>query len=441
MRGGFVVVATAFGVLVGAAGKAGAAGTVDEPEGPVAYRMATGAIAVQGVGNSADRGPELKAGASTYTDSIKPKEVKYYTVELDAQSSAYVSAVAVPRQGSAMGLRDGIDVSLQAPDGTQCGTVRHRSFLSAGGAYPVADYAERVVKPGAACGTAGAYRFVVERGDALGGDASAVAIELKYVAEPPQRTESTDTLPPPGAWSSQAPSKPPQGAGAAAEGIAGGTGFNDAAELRPGAWRDELRPGDTRFYRVSVDAGEQLFADAEFGSAGGSGAGTGAGAMVIGGVRLGLNNTARGFVMNKTTGYQGKPATVSLATPPAAYGGGGGGEAARGMRFAGWYYLQVSLSPKVRQGAGGAGVPVTLRVDVAGARKADQGTGRPQGNGGGRPGGEGGGGGVGGELVASAGTGPRNERLRTIGYVGIGTGTTLLLGLGVWTLLARRRGE
>ncbi|MEU3354265.1 hypothetical protein [Streptomyces sp. NPDC037389] len=428
MRGGLVVMATAFGVLVGAAGKAGAAGAADGPEGLVAYRMAQGATAVQGAGNGAERGPELKAGASTYTDSIKPKETKYYTVELDAQSSAYVSAVAVPRPGSAMGLRDGIDVSLQAPDGTQCGTARHRSFLSAGGAYPVADYAERVVKPGAACAAPGSYRFVVERGDALGGDASAVPIELKYAAEPPQRTETTDMLGAPGAWSSQAPSKPPQGA---AEGVAGGSGFNDAAELRPGVWRDELRPGDTRFYRVSVDAGEQLFTDAEFGGGGGSGP------MVIGGVRLGLNNAARGFVMNKTTGYQGKPAALSLATPPAAYGGGGGGgEAVRGMRFAGWYYLQVSLSPKVRQGAGGAGVPVTLRVDVAGARKADQGAGRPPGNGGGQAGGEGG---VGGELVASAGTGPRNERLRTIGYVGIGTGTTLLLGLGVWTWLARRR--
>ncbi|MFD8994291.1 hypothetical protein [Streptomyces abikoensis] len=426
MRGGLVVVATAFGVLVGAAGKAEAAGAADEP---AAYRMASGATAVQGAENSADRGPELKAGASTYTDSIKPKETKYYTVELDAQSSAYVSAVAVPKAGSAMGLRDGIDVSLQAPDGTQCGTARHRSFLSVGGAYPVADYAERVVKPGAACGAPGSYRFVVERGDALGGDASAVPIELKYVAEPPQRTESADTLSAPGAWSSQAPPKPPQGA---AEGIAGGTGFNDAAELRPGIWRDELRPGDTRFYRVSVDAGEQLFADAEFG---GSDKGV---PMVIGGVRLGLNNAARGFVMNKTTGYQGKPATVSLATPPASYGGGagGGGEAVRGMRFAGWYYLQVSLSPKVRQGSRGAGVPVTLRVDVAGARKADQGVGRSQGSGG-HPGGEGGG--VGGELVASAGTGPRKEWLRTIGYVGIGTGTTLLLGLGAWALLARRR--
>ncbi|MFI9236342.1 hypothetical protein [Streptomyces sp. NPDC053079] len=412
MRGGLVGVATAFCVFVGGAGRAGG---VEGADDAVAYRMAPGAIAVRGSAGGADA-PLLKADASTYTDSLKPGERKYYSVELDAQSSAYVSAVAVPTPGAAMGLRDGIDVSLQAADGTSCGAGRHRSFLSAGGAYPVADYVERIVKPGGACGAAGVYRFVVERGDAGGGDGSAVPVELKFTAEPAQKGEA-DGPTAPGTWSSQAPSKVPQGEG---EPITGGTGFNDAAELRAGAWKDELRPGETRFYRVSVDSGEQLFADAEFGLAQSSGP------FVVSGVRVGLSNAARGYVMNKTGPYQGKPTTVSLATPPAAYGSGNGGEAARGMRFAGWYYLQVSLNPKVRQATHDGRVPVTLRVDVAGARRADQGFGKMQG------------GGVGGELVAAAGT-RRNERMRVIGYAGIGTGTALLVGLGAWTLIARRR--
>ncbi|MEU4208705.1 hypothetical protein AB0F13_01665 [Streptomyces sp. NPDC026206] len=416
MRGGLVAMAAAFGVFVGGAGQAVAVEwAVEGAEGLTAYRMAPGAIAVRGAGGSAD-GPLLKAGASTYTDSIGPREKKYYTVELDGQSSAYVSAVAVPAPGATMGLRDGIDVSLQAADGTSCGPGRHRSFLSAGGAYPVADYAERIVKAGGACGAAGVYRFVVERGDADGGDGSPVPVELKYVAEPAQKGDS-DGPTAPGAWSSQAPSKPPQGEG---EHITGGTGFNDAAEVRAGLWKDELRPGETRFYRVSVDAGEQLFADAEFGQS------PGAGPFVVSGVRVGLSNAARGYVMNRTGPYQGKPATVSLATPPAAYGSGGGGEAARGMRFAGWYYLQVSLNPKVRQGTRGGGVPVTLHVDVAGARKADQGRGKAQD------------GGAGSELVAATG-GRRDEWMRIIGYAGIGTGSALLAGLGAWMLIARRR--
>ncbi|GHG79696.1 hypothetical protein [Streptomyces griseocarneus] len=413
MRGGrFVGAAVALSAL--------ATGTAEAADGPAAYRMASGATAVTGSGSSGD-GPLLKAGASTYTDSIRPGEKKYYSVELDGQSSAFVSAVAVPRPGGSMGLRDGIEVALQAPDGTPCGSGRNRSFLSAGGAYPVADYAERVVRAGGPCASAGTYRFVVQRGDATGGDDAAVPVELKYVAEAPRKNE-TDAPPAPGGWSSRAPSGPPLGEG---EGVTGGTGFNDAAELRSGVWKDELRPGETRFYRVSVDAGEQLFADAEFGPT------PDAGPYVVRGVRLGLSNSARGYVMNRTGGYQGKPATVSLATPPAAYGdAGAGGEAARGMHFAGWYYLQVSLSPKVRRDARdarGRGVPVTLKVEVAGARKAghEEDIGR--------------GGAVGGELVAAAGGGPRNGRLRIIGYAGIGTGSALLLGLGAWTLAARRR--
>ncbi|MEU7132075.1 hypothetical protein [Streptomyces sp. NPDC046261] len=411
MRGGLVGAATAFCVFVGGAGQAGAVGRAEDVG---AYRVAPGAIAVRGSGGGADA-PLLKAGAGTYTDSLKPGERKYYNVELDAQSSAYVSAVAAPAPGTSMGLRDGIDVSLQAADGTSCGAVRHRSFLSAGGAYPVADYAERIVKAGGACGAAGVYRFVVERGDAGGGDGSAVPVELKYTAEPPQKGEA-DGPTAPGTWSSQAPSKLPPGEG---EPVVGGTGFNDAAELRAGVWKDELRPGETRFYRVSVDAGEQLFADAEFGPVPTSGP------YVVSGVRLGLNNAARGYVMNKTGPYQGKPTTVSLATPPAAYGSGNGGEAARGMRFAGWYYLQVSLNPKVRQATRDGRVPVTLRVDVAGARRAEQGFGKTQG------------GGVGGELVAAGAR--KNERMRVIGYAGIGTGSALLVGLGAWALIARRR--
>ncbi|MBO0654795.1 hypothetical protein J1792_19045 [Streptomyces triculaminicus] len=418
MRGGrFVGAAVALGALTAATGTATgrAAGAAD---GPTAYRMASGATAVTGSGGS-DDGPVLKAGARTYTDSIRPGEKKYYGVELDERSSAFVSAVAVPRPGAAMGLRDGIEVALQAPDGTPCGSGRNRSFLSAGGAYPVADYAERVVRAGGPCASAGTYRFVVQRGDATGGDDAAVPVELKYVAEAPRKNEA-DAPPAPGGWSSRAPSGPPQGEG---EGVTGGTGFNDAAELRSGVWKDELRPGETRFYRISVDAGEQLFADAEFGLK------PDAGPYVVRGVRLGLSNSARGYVMNRTGGYQGKPATVSLATPPAAYGDAGtGGEAARGMRFAGWYYLQVSLSPKVHGGARGGGVPVTLKVEVAGARKAghEEGIGR-------------GGGAVGGELVTAAGGAPRKGRLRIIGYAGIGTGSVLLLGLGAWTLAGRRR--
>lgn len=399
MRGGLVGVAV-LAVLVGAAGPAGA-------EGPVAYRMAPGAKEVRGSGSST-AGPELAPGTDTYTDTLRPGEKRYYTVELDDRSNAYVSAVAVPRPGSTMGMRDGIELSLQTRDGVSCGTAHHRSFLSVGGAYPVADYAERIAGAAGPCKAAGTYRFAVERGDATGGDLSPVPVELKYVTEQPGPTGQ--------ASGSRIP-RPESAVEGEGEGVTGGTGFNDAAEVREGVWKDELRPGETRFYKVAVDSGEQLSADAEFAAAAGT-------RYVVGGVRLGLSNAARGYVMNKTGGYQGKPSTVSLATPPAAYGSGTG-EAVRGMRMAGWYYLQVSVSPKVRDPA----VPVRLRVDVAGAGTAERGTLGDTGHGG-----------TGGESVASAGGSRGDERLRIVGYAGVGTGSALLVGLGAWTLAARRRG-
>ncbi|MEV4431798.1 hypothetical protein [Streptomyces sp. NPDC049585] len=420
MRGRLVVAATAFGVAgVLHAGTAGG----QSAEGPAAYRPAAGASPVRGATGTGGNAPVLAADPAAYTDSIAPGESRSYGVELDDRASAYVSAVAVPRPGSRMGLRDGIDVSLLAPDGTACGGVRHRSFASAGGAYPLADSAERVVKAaGGACATAGTYRFVVRRGDATGGDAAPVQLELKYTSGPPRHTIAAALPSAPGGWSSQAPSPRPTGR---ARAVRGGTGFDDAAEIAPGAWQDRIRPGETRFYRVRVDAGEQLFADAEFGSGAAA-----HGPYVVGGLRVGLNNPGRGYAMNRTGSYQGRPATVSLATPPAANDGGGdGGEAARGMSLPGWYYLQVSVSPKVREDGG---VPVALAVSVAGARPAVA-TGGGAGGGGRQV--------TGVEPVAAAGPARRGERLRILGYAGIGTGSALLIGLGAWSLAARRRDE
>ncbi|MEV4922495.1 hypothetical protein AB0L03_06515 [Streptomyces roseoverticillatus] len=417
-RGGVVGV-TVLGLLMAVTGRAGASGEAGALTG---YAMAPGAQVIEGA-LARDSGPLLRPGPRTYKDSVRPGERKHYTVELDATSNAYVSAVAAPKPGSAMGPRDGIDVALEAPDGTPCGAGRHRTFLSAGGAYPVADYAERVPRAGSACAAAGTYRFVLERGDAAGGDGAPMPVELQYVTAPPGEEgtggQGGPSSPGGGAWASQAP-RMPDGPGRA---VTGGSGFNDAAEVGAGSWKDELRPGETRFYRVAVTAGRQLFARARFGAAPSGGASP----YVAGGVRLGLNNTARGYVMNRTTGYQGKAAVVSLATPPAAYGGGVAvGDAVRGMRFAGWYYLQASLSPRAGAGTGAsassaaAAVPVTLDVDVAAARQAGPAPKAVSG-------------------VIPAGGKARDGRLRVIGYTGVGTGSALLAGLAGWTLAARRR--
>ncbi|GHF15835.1 hypothetical protein [Streptomyces morookaense] len=361
---------------------------------PPAYTMAPNVQPVHGT-TTAPEAPQLKPGPATYADTLAPGEKKYYAVTLDDESSAYVSAVAAPHPGTALGLRDGIAVSLQTPDGTPCGTPRHHTFLSEGGPYPLADTAERVVKAGGPCRAAGTYRFVLERGDAAGGDPAPVPVELAYMTAEPVDGPTAQ-----GGWPSGAGHPMPQGV---PRKVTGGTGFNDAAEVGDGVWADTLRPGETRFYRVSVDEGEQLFADAEFGGLGGRTSYT------VSGVRLGLNNGARGYVLNRTGGYKGTPTALSLAAAPTT--------------LPGWQFLQVSVNP--RAGRGEEAVPVTLRVDVAGAARPPGSSGQGHG-------------GVGGVAVAAPGR-PHNEALRVVGYAGVGTGAVLILGLGVWALLARRR--
>ncbi|MGW1071409.1 hypothetical protein [Streptomyces sp. NPDC002537] len=385
-------------VLLAAPAKVSA---VTAADAPVPYRMAPDAQGVTGSENTADA-PQLQSGGRTYRDTLEPGRRKYYTVHLDAGSSAYVSAVAIPRPGGSMGSRDGIEVALAAPDGKQCGPGRHRTFLSAGGAYPVADYAERAAGAGGACAAAGTYRFSVERGDAAGGDPAAVPVELKYMTGP------ADAAP--------ADTRAVAGSRTATP---GGSGFNDAVEIRPGTVDDELRPGETHFYRVPVEAGQRLAASARFGDA----PDVAGPPYVITGVRMGLNNAARGYVMNRTGGYQGTPAALSLTTPPVADGTDTtGGDAARGMRLAGWYYLQVSLNPKVGQGRPAKGpvkVPVTLTVDVGKDVKPPPRS-APSG------------------LSAATAAHTHDDRLRLVGYVGTTTGSLLLLALAAWTWAARR---
>ncbi len=103
------------------------------------------------------------------------------------------------------------------------------------------------------------------------------------------------------------------------------------------------------------------------------------------------------------------------------------------MRFAGWYYLSVSLSPKLKESYGDEPIPFELAVQV----KNDAGASPYEGDAG-----------VFGVTdqdreVARKGKNAREAArsgpMTVVAAAGIGTGSVLVLGLGVWTLLARRR--
>lgn len=421
-----------------------AVATVPGPAGPAWAAPADGAAearpyrtagtSVQGTGE-AEGAPLLKPGRG-YVDSIAGGEKRHYGVQLDATSDAYLSAVAAPRPGAGVvSYRDGLKVTLESPDGTVCGSS-DRKIEATGVAYPLADYAARQVAPGsvASCRKTGRYLVTVTRG-AGSQDPARWPLELRLMVEPPVKGGDKEQAPE-GSWRTTPPDLP----AGKARWRQGGMAFNNARPLSTGVWADQIRPGETHFYRVPVDWGQRLDATAEL-----SAAKTGEMAGANDALGLRVFNPARGLTKKSSfVAYEGQEARAEVGTVPVAYGNrtARAGYSVRTMSFAGWYYLAVTVSPDVARFFEDT-VPLTLRVRVSGAPEAG-----PT---------------YDGDAVRAgfgltdadrreAAQGPETTddamgvragtdagRLRVVGYVSYAVGGLLLLGLGGWTLAVRRR--
>ncbi|MFI6878374.1 hypothetical protein ACIBL6_33565 [Streptomyces sp. NPDC050400] len=483
VRGGRGLAAAVAGVGLCAASAlpATAAGDADP------YVFADGARSVAGARSSTDA-QKLRTG-ETYRSSLGTgsRGTAYFSVELDSAANAYASVVAVPPLGSDVKATysDGISVTLQDRNGNRC-DAEHATFRSGAYPRPIAAAAERLVRPGGLrCQTAGTYYVVVERKADADSTRETWGLELKVATEPglvsPAPTQGPEVWP-------SASVRPPTGSGAQRS---GGTGFNDARALTSGVWKDRIGPGQSHFYRVPLRWGQQLFLDAELGSEAGDSARRG---TVAGALDMELYNPARASVAAKEASYAGDPTSAAFdPLPPVAYENRHlmrDDEAA--MRFAGWYYVKVTLNPAMAEKFGDRASGVTLRVTVdgdaeqapdyvrdagefqvtegdladaergeggavwsedskgsgSGAGGADEGSRSGSGSGSGREGSGGSGGASSGTAGDSAGAGsgsassstsPGSGAMTVLGIAGIGTGTALLLWLGVWRLVAVRR--
>ncbi|WP_069813579.1 hypothetical protein [Streptomyces sp. TP-A0874] len=417
---------TAVAVLVAVAASGQSASAAPAAEGePPAYRTAEGAESVRGADNSADA-DELKPGL--YTDSIGPGEERYYSVTLDAESSAFLSAVAVPEPGGKVSYGDGIEVVLQDTDGQTC-ERGSRSFGSVSQPHPIATYASRTIEKNGRCQEAGPYNVILKRQTAATSDPGRWRVEIRYMSEPGV-TGGSLRAPSKGGWSTEPPPPPAE----KARKSSGGTGFNDAPALDSGVWRDELLPGQTRFYRLPVDWGQQFTVRAELANARMSEDH----GFAASGLGVEVYNPARGFVASQTRSYDGKQAAARVGPgAPVAYDNRYDyGREVSALRFAGWYYVAVSLRPEVAEFAEGS-VPLTLRLNIdgepgSGPKYAGDAAAAGFGNDS-EPVEEG-------DRKTAAGESGRDRTMKLVAAAGLGTGTVLVIGLGVWALLARRRG-
>ncbi|MFC7305921.1 hypothetical protein ACFQVC_17055 [Streptomyces monticola] len=402
------------------------ASAADEPS---PYRFAKDAQRIDGAETPGDA-PQLNPGPA-YRSSIGPGRRLYYRVELDGASSAYASAVAVPGAGSQVAYGDGITVMLQDQQGKSCGSVSDASFGSADYPTPLAASVGRLIEEGSRrCQEPGQYYVLIQRESAQDSTRGDWDLELTFDEEPALASGGGR------APESMDPVAPPLPSGAAKR-AAGGSGFNDARILKKGVWEDTLRPGESLFYRVPVDWGQQLSAQAELGSApNGAGGGVGLGVKAL---NLTLHNPVRAPVTTAGTNYRGEPASAVLdAVAPVAYENRLASKSEiKEMRFPGSYYLKVTLDPKLREKYGDKGLPVTLSVGVTGQPKTDVAYAEDPGIFQVFDGGENapvGGGGAEGDSSGGGGS----DAMKVVAASGIGTGTLLVLVLVLWTVLARR---
>ncbi|WP_330348934.1 hypothetical protein [Streptomyces sp. NBC_00582] len=378
----------------------------------------------------------LEAGA-TYKSTLDGGGKAYYRLELDDVSTTYVAVTAIPRAGTTPAVGDGITVSVQDADSGSC-SYESATIGAARSPQPVTAWGAREIRPGKGlCQKAGTYYVVVERSDTGTGETAQDPweLELAPVSEPPLARAGTTSTPE--AWDSATPA--PQ-AGEPV-GRPGGAGFTVATAVGQGVWSDEVVPGETVFYRVPVDWGQQLYAEADLAggttsSASGSGVGVGAGSgYVVDALELTLYNPVRAKVVARGTGYGGTQKSAALdPVPPVRYANRYAPTDPRNsLRFAGSYFLVVHLSTQVAEEFGDGPYEVTLRVRLGGTPESGPGyLGRavPSGIFGADTG----------ELRTDGATTAGDDPvMRAVAVAGLGTGSALLLFLGGWTLTARRR--
>lgn len=405
-----------------------AAGAADVP----AYAFDRSARAVTAAESTAEA-VRLDPGV-TYRSALAGREKAYYRLELDDASNAYVSVTAVPRAGTALASGDGVKVSVQNADGSSCSydTV---TVGAARDPHPVTAWGAREILAGKGlCQEAGTYFLVVERTETSTGAGQPWELELAPVSEPPATGGGGGggATSVPEVWDSATP------APLVAEPVdrAGGGGFSGATAVGQGVWRDEIVPGQTLYYKVPVDWGQQLYATVDLGSAG-----TDSG-FVVPALDLTVYNPVRAEIAGTSIGYGGTQKSTSLPPlPPVRYVNRyAPTDPAQSLRFAGFHYLAVYLSAHVAERFGEGPYGVKLRVRIGGTAQAGPGyegrsvpsgvfeTGARSGQGASAGGTADGGGGAGGDGAMAA-----------VAVGGIGTGSALLLVLGVWTVTARRR--
>ncbi|MFJ5849145.1 VWA domain-containing protein [Streptomyces sp. NPDC092903] len=316
---------------------------------------------------TADRAPALVPGQ--YLDTIGPGEKRYYSVDLDAVSTADFAATAVPQPGAAVDTFDALSTRIEYDEHGSCGTDTAR-FLQKEGAAPLTSAVARIRSEEGTrtCDRAGRYRLVVERQSKKVSDAARWPLELVYGVEAPldQGVTPAQSQAEYGRGGREAvlPTDDPRD-------VRGGTGFNDARRIGQGVWRDRILPSQTLWYKVPAGWGQQVRYDVEFANeptVKGTAATYSYGATQL--YTPARHPLAGGGEFTSATMYDGRPSALAMGGVPVSwtnrYEDRGN---VQPVHARGGFYISVTLGARAAEIAENPRIGLVLRVSVLGAER------------------------------------------------------------------------
>jgi Ca-activated chloride channel homolog len=307
---------------------------------------------------TADGAPTLEP--EQYLDTIGDDgEVETYLVSPDDGASVHVAATLRPTTLSAA-ESEVVEVSVAASDGAECqvfratgqGAFDKLTPITAGGTLDGEDLDSCGPPP---------YAVQVTRVAGTG----VRPLEVVYIAEP----AVADAAGLPAAVAGGDYDVAAQVGGKAVPAV-GAPSFTGAPVLAPGRYTDSILVGETLFYGVELDWGQQLVCDARFGGSTPVDQALGfhtptAAVRTYGPTRTELKDLAFSSVASGF--YEAdEPVDVHVATPPVRYLNRNGGLHAIHAALPGTYYCGVLMNGDSQYASAGE-IPVQLTVDVVGA--------------------------------------------------------------------------
>lgn len=211
-------------------------------------------IPIEGT-NAPQSAPSIEEGR--YLDELRGDQPRHYEVEVPVGETLWAAATTTTTLASLTATAE-IELTVTSASGSQCASESGIAVGASGRGMPLTAAVLATADDLEACGAGPHVMRVVQAQD---GESADRPVELLVGFEP--AVTSTGGLPPPagdGSWEGEASS------GGTPEPVIGSPNIASATPVGPGRYSDTILVGETLFYGVELDWGQQLVCEATLGA-------------------------------------------------------------------------------------------------------------------------------------------------------------------------------